>query len=169
MWNLFCRLSVNKLCGSLQAAYLTFSVHFPHTGSITLTRAVSWGYSQAKGQGPFSLGQQKPPWSYSQQPPQTFSVNGCWRAPLFLTPCMARLCSFPYFLIAWTGAKLKILCVCSSTIHGVKTGELHIRSMCLLLRRKTTPLCVCEQSSVAHTWTKEYININIHIQIDRSR
>lgn len=26
MWNLFCRLSVNKLCGSLQAAYLTLSL-----------------------------------------------------------------------------------------------------------------------------------------------
>lgn len=41
MWNLFCRLSVNKLCGSSQAAYLTSSVPFPHTSSSTFTRAGS--------------------------------------------------------------------------------------------------------------------------------
>lgn len=43
MWNLFCRLSVNKLCGSSQAAYLTFSGPFPHTSSSIFTRAGSCG------------------------------------------------------------------------------------------------------------------------------
>lgn len=41
MWNLLCGLSVSKLCGSSQAAYLTFSGPFPHTSSSTLTRAGS--------------------------------------------------------------------------------------------------------------------------------
>lgn len=43
MWNLFCRLSVNKLCGSLQAAYLTLSVRFAHTRSAAFTHAASRG------------------------------------------------------------------------------------------------------------------------------
>lgn len=49
MWNLFCRLSVNKLCGSSQAAYLTFSEPFPHTSSSTFTRAGSCGAFTANG------------------------------------------------------------------------------------------------------------------------
>lgn len=48
-WDLFCRLSVNKLCGSSQAAYLTFSGPSPHTSSSTFTRAGSCGAFRAAG------------------------------------------------------------------------------------------------------------------------
>lgn len=60
------------------------------------------GPRPAEGQGPSSLGQQKTPWSHSRQPPQTFSVNGRWRAALFSgerrssSPPPSRLSWLPY-------------------------------------------------------------------------
>ena len=51
-----------------------------------------WEYSQAKRQGASSSRQEEVPWPFPQQPPQTFCVQAR-KAPLFLTPCMALLCS----------------------------------------------------------------------------
>lgn len=95
MWNLFCRLSVNKLCGSLQAAYLTFSVHFPHTGSTTFTHAVNRGASQATGTRSFQFKATKDSLIVFTMSPQTFSVkvsHDSLHDPLKLLPDVHMAC-----------------------------------------------------------------------------
>lgn len=163
MWNLFCRLSVNKLCGSLQAAYLTFSVHLPHTGSTTLTRAASWGYSQAEGQGASSPRQQKSPWSYSQQPPQTLSVTGRWRAPLFLDTMHGPSHAPAPLPCCMDRRQTKNTVLFVVPLYGVsKQRAAHRICVFSFKGSKTTLLCVREGSVCMH-WGAH--NINIHMVI----
>lgn len=134
MWNLFCRLSVNKLCGSLQAAYLTFSVHFPHTGSATLTRAESSALRIFTGKGTRSFQSKATKESLIIFTTALSNIQ-CQKlveSSTSLTRCMALLCSL---LTSTLCAKLKIpsvcVCVCSSTIQGVKTESYtHDPSVC---------------------------------------
>lgn len=132
MWNLFCRLSVNKLCGSLQAAYLTVSVHFPHTGSATLTRAASCRYSQAKKKRN-KKGQDLSVWGnnrllhHSHNSPLDISgqSKGCWRGTALLWHRVWTSyapSSLPYCVNQCQTKNT----VCSSTIQGVKDRALHM-------------------------------------------
>lgn len=150
MWNLFCRLSVNKLCGSLQAAYLTFSVHFLHTGSTTFTHAVNRGAST--GTRSFQFKATEDSLIIFTMSPQTFSV--------LMTPCTALLSSF---LTSIWRVKVKILCVCS-LLHRLWKRRAAPR-ICVFTGEAADKSTVYMTSSVKCIQADENIVRNIHVLI----